>query len=165
MNSNEELRAIGAASPAPANPHHGLTALVMRVNDGVCLSDSHHANLRYQEALDWRKWRKGGCSFLLLSAQFRSFLSAQFRSFSISAAVPLGLSPGVPRPAAAFTGKGRQVGPERQPGAELLGKSVIHKGRQILMSRNRPLLIFFENRAIITSILWVFLKKKEITTY
>ena len=117
-----------------------LTALVMRVNDGVCLSDSTHANFRYQEALDcangpkedaasffcprsfdraiivaqwydlrlktwetrvrtlpwassghvttrsmspqrlrspmitfdleWRKWRKGGCSFLLLSAQF-----------------------------------------------------------------------------------------------
>ena len=29
-----------------------LTALVMRVNDGVCLSDSTHANFRYQEALD-----------------------------------------------------------------------------------------------------------------
>ena len=28
------------------------------------------ANLRYKEALDWRKWTKGGCSFLLLSAQF-----------------------------------------------------------------------------------------------
>ena len=30
------------------------------------------ANLRYQEAFDWRKWTKGGCSFLLLSesAQF-----------------------------------------------------------------------------------------------
>ena len=29
-------------------------------------------NLRYQEALDWLKWTKGGCSFLLLSAQIRS---------------------------------------------------------------------------------------------
>ena len=30
------------------------------------------ANLCYPEALDWRKleWTKGGCSFLLLSAQF-----------------------------------------------------------------------------------------------
>ena len=27
-------------------------------------------NLRYQEALDRCKWTKGGCSFLLLSAQF-----------------------------------------------------------------------------------------------
>ena len=30
------------------------------------------ANLRYQEALAWRKCTKGGCSFLLLSAQFWS---------------------------------------------------------------------------------------------
>ena len=30
------------------------------------------ANLRYLEAFDWRKWTKGGCSFLLLSAQFWS---------------------------------------------------------------------------------------------
>ena len=29
-----------------------------------------NANLRYQEALDWSKWTKGGCSFLLLSTQF-----------------------------------------------------------------------------------------------
>ena len=31
-----------------------------------------YANLRYQEALDWRrrKWTKGGCSVLLLFAQF-----------------------------------------------------------------------------------------------
>ena len=29
------------------------------------------ANLRYQEALDCCKWTKGGCSFLLLSAQFQ----------------------------------------------------------------------------------------------
>ena len=28
------------------------------------------ANLRYQEALDLREWTKGGCSLLLLSAQF-----------------------------------------------------------------------------------------------
>ena len=30
------------------------------------------ANLRYPKAFDWRKWTKGGCSFLLLSesAQF-----------------------------------------------------------------------------------------------
>ena len=26
---------------------------------------STFANLRYQQALDWRKWTKGGCSFLL----------------------------------------------------------------------------------------------------
>ena len=29
-----------------------------------------HANLRYQEALDWRKWTKGGSRIPLLSAQF-----------------------------------------------------------------------------------------------
>ena len=29
-----------------------------------------HANLRYQEALDWRKWTKGGRRIPLLSAQF-----------------------------------------------------------------------------------------------
>ena len=28
------------------------------------------ANLRYQEALDWRKWTKGGCSFLLCPRSF-----------------------------------------------------------------------------------------------
>ena len=28
------------------------------------------ANLCYQEALNWRKWTKGGCNFLLLSMQF-----------------------------------------------------------------------------------------------
>ena len=28
------------------------------------------AHLRYQEAFDWRKWTKGKCSSLLLSAQF-----------------------------------------------------------------------------------------------
>ena len=27
-------------------------------------------NLRYQEALDWRKWSNGGCSFLLLPRSF-----------------------------------------------------------------------------------------------
>ena len=37
------------------------------------------ANLRYQEALDWRKWTKGGCSFLLLSAHFWSSCHAQQR--------------------------------------------------------------------------------------
>ena len=29
------------------------------------------ANLRYKEALDWRKWTEGGCSFLLF---FRAVL-------------------------------------------------------------------------------------------
>ena len=31
-----------------------------------------NANLRNQETLEWRKWTQGGCSFLLLSAQFWS---------------------------------------------------------------------------------------------
>ena len=29
-----------------------------------------NAYLRWQDALNWRKWTKGGCSFLLSSAQF-----------------------------------------------------------------------------------------------
>ena len=29
-----------------------------------------YANICYQEALDWRKWTRGVCSFLFLSAQF-----------------------------------------------------------------------------------------------
>ena len=32
------------------------------------------ANLRYQGALDWRKWTKGGCSFLLFCPFDRAFM-------------------------------------------------------------------------------------------
>ena len=53
------------SNPARANSGH-VTARVMYLRSAIIIA----ANLRYQKALDWRNWTKGGCSCLLLSAQF-----------------------------------------------------------------------------------------------
>ena len=49
---------------------HGLSSLGLSSTMAALAAagpTTPDANLRYQDALDWRKWTKGGCSFLLSS--------------------------------------------------------------------------------------------------
>ena len=64
-----EMRERDAGDPG-SNPALGKQWSRYYLIDVPATPTLPDANLCYQEALDWRKWTKGGCSFHLLSAQF-----------------------------------------------------------------------------------------------